>query len=214
MNATTFGLDLAKRVMQVHWVEGETGEICRRQLKRGQVLEFFARRAPAVIAMETCGSAHYWGRKLTALGHQVRLIAAQFVFHESMVDAWEAFREGAEAAFDPLVAAHVFGGILVGALMLWRLALRVTRGAPAAPAHEPQPLRIAAAVGHWAFYLIVLVMVASGLAAWFGGIGNAAEVHETLKPVLLLLVAVHGGAVVYHRGVLKQSVMQRLVRPG
>jgi len=79
MNATTFGLDLAKRVMQVHWVETETGEICRRQLKRGQLLEFFARRSPAVIAMEACGSAHYWGRKLTALGHQVRLIAAQFV---------------------------------------------------------------------------------------------------------------------------------------
>lgn len=79
MNATTFGLDLAKRVMQVHWVDVETGEICRRQLKRGQVLEFFARRAPAVIAMEACGSAHYWGRKLTGLGHQVRLIAAQFV---------------------------------------------------------------------------------------------------------------------------------------
>jgi transposase len=65
--------------MQLHWVEGETGEICRRQLKRGQLLEFFGRRAPAVIAMEACGSAHYWGRKLTALGHQVRLIAAQFV---------------------------------------------------------------------------------------------------------------------------------------
>lgn len=79
MNATTFGLDLAKRVMQVHWVETETGEICRRQLKRGQVLEFFARRAPGVIAMEACGSAHDWGRKLVGLGHQVRLIAAQFV---------------------------------------------------------------------------------------------------------------------------------------
>jgi transposase len=79
MNGTTFGLDLAKRVMQVHWVETETGEICRRQLKRGQVLEFFARREASVIAMEACGSAHYWGRKLTTLGHQVRLIAAQFV---------------------------------------------------------------------------------------------------------------------------------------
>jgi transposase len=79
MNATTFGLDLAKRVMQLHWVEMGSGEICRRQVKRGQVLECFARRAPAVIAMEACGSAHYWGRKLAALGHQVRLIAAQFV---------------------------------------------------------------------------------------------------------------------------------------
>src|SRR3989304_3992531 len=79
MEVTTFGLDLAKRVLQLHWVEMETGEICRRQLKRGQVLEFFANRERSVIAMEACGSAHYWARKLAGLGHEVRLIAAQFV---------------------------------------------------------------------------------------------------------------------------------------
>lgn len=79
MKITTFGLDLAKRVFQLHWVDMETGEICRRQLKRGQVLEFFGNRVPAVIAMEACGSAHYWGRKLAGLGHEVKLIAAQFV---------------------------------------------------------------------------------------------------------------------------------------
>lgn len=79
MKVTTFGLDLAKRVFQLHWVDMETGEICRRKLKRDQVLEFFANRAPSVIAMEACGSAHYWARKLAGLGHEVRLIAAQFV---------------------------------------------------------------------------------------------------------------------------------------
>ena len=79
MKNTTFGLDLAKRVFQLHWVDMETGEICRRQVKRKELLEFFANRAPAVIAMEACGSAHYWGRKLAALGHEVKLIAAQFV---------------------------------------------------------------------------------------------------------------------------------------
>jgi transposase len=79
MNVTTFGLDLAKRVFQLHWVERETGEICRRQLKRHQVAEFFANREPALIAMEACGSAHYWARKLGAMGHEVKLIAAQFV---------------------------------------------------------------------------------------------------------------------------------------
>jgi len=79
MKVTTFGLDLAKRFFQLHWVDMETGEICRRQLKRNDVVEFFANRAPSVIAMEACGSAHYWARKLTALGHQVKLIAAQFV---------------------------------------------------------------------------------------------------------------------------------------
>jgi len=70
---------LAKRVFQLHWVDMETGEICRRQLKRDQVAEFFANREPALVAMEACGSAHYWGRKLKGFGHEVRLIAAQFV---------------------------------------------------------------------------------------------------------------------------------------
>lgn len=79
MKVTIFGLDLAKRVFQLHWVDMETGEICRRQLKRNEMAEFFANRAPAVIATEACGSAHYWARKFAALGHEVRLIAAQFV---------------------------------------------------------------------------------------------------------------------------------------
>lgn len=79
MNCTVFGLDLAKRVFQLHWVDMETGEMCQRQLKRQQVAEFFANCTPGIIAMEACGSAHYWGRKLAAMGHEVRLIAGQFV---------------------------------------------------------------------------------------------------------------------------------------
>ena len=79
MQGTIFGLDLAKRIFQLHWIDAQTGEICRRQLRRGQLVEFFANRAPGVIAMEACGGAHYWGRKLTEMGHEVRLIAAQRV---------------------------------------------------------------------------------------------------------------------------------------
>lgn len=79
MEITTYGLDLAKKVMQLHWVDMETGEIHRQQLKRRALLEFFANRAPGIIAMEACGSAHYWGRELRKLGHEVRLIAPQFV---------------------------------------------------------------------------------------------------------------------------------------
>ena len=79
MQVTTYGLDLAKRVMQLHWVNLETGEIHRKQLKRRALLEFFANRQPGIVAMEACGSAHYWGRELRKLGHEVRLIAAQFV---------------------------------------------------------------------------------------------------------------------------------------
>lgn len=79
MKITTFGMDLAKRVFQLHWVDMDTGEICRRQLKRNEVAEYFANRTASVVVMEACGSAHYWARKLTTLGHEVKLIAAQFV---------------------------------------------------------------------------------------------------------------------------------------
>ena len=79
MNVTTYGLDLAKRVLQVHWVEPETGEVKRKALARADVSAFFALRRPGVVAMEACGSAHHWGRLLKGFGHEVRLIAAQFV---------------------------------------------------------------------------------------------------------------------------------------
>jgi transposase len=79
MNVTMYGLDLAKRVFQVHWVEPETGEVRRKALARADVSAFFARRQPGLVAMEACGSAHHWGRLLRSLGHEVRMIAAQFV---------------------------------------------------------------------------------------------------------------------------------------
>jgi transposase len=79
MKTTTYGLDLAKQVFQVHWVDVTTGEVRRKTLKRAQVSAFFARAPRGVVAMEACGSAHHWGRLLSSFGHEVKLIAAQFV---------------------------------------------------------------------------------------------------------------------------------------
>jgi transposase len=76
---TTYGLDLAKQVFQVHWVDGDSGEIHRKTLPRNKVSVFFATAKRGVVAMEACGSAHHWGRLLSNLGHAVKLIAAQFV---------------------------------------------------------------------------------------------------------------------------------------
>src|SRR6185437_12525455 len=55
MNVTTYGLDLAKRIFQVHWVEPDTGELKSKALGRAEVAAFFARRTPGVVAMESCG---------------------------------------------------------------------------------------------------------------------------------------------------------------
>ncbi len=51
----------------------------RRKLKRSQFLPFFAKLAPTVIGLEACGSSHHWARELMALGHEVKLVPAQYV---------------------------------------------------------------------------------------------------------------------------------------
>jgi transposase len=53
-------LDIAKNVMQLHWVDNETGEIGRKKLGRAKLSDFFARLQPARVVMEACGSAHHW----------------------------------------------------------------------------------------------------------------------------------------------------------
>jgi len=79
MKITTIGIDLAKNVFQVHGVD-ERGKVgLKKQLKRAQVLPFFANREPCLIGMEACAGAHFWARKLQALGHTVKLMAPQYV---------------------------------------------------------------------------------------------------------------------------------------
>lgn len=79
MNATTYAIDTAKSVFQLHWVEPDTGEIHRKKLQRAKLMEFFARLLPSRIVMEACGGAHHWGRELSKLGHQVDLLPAHKV---------------------------------------------------------------------------------------------------------------------------------------
>ena len=73
------GMDTSKSVFQVHGVNGVEQAVLRRQLRRHQVLGFFARLAPTKIGMEACGGAHYWARELRALGHEVLLPPPQYV---------------------------------------------------------------------------------------------------------------------------------------
>lgn len=75
----TVGLDLAKNVFQVHGAETRGAAVLRKKLRRAQVLEFFAELPPCLVAMEACGGAHFWGRELSRLGHDIRLIPPAYV---------------------------------------------------------------------------------------------------------------------------------------
>ena len=72
-------IDLAKTVFQVHGVDAAGAAVVKRKLRRGQVLEVFARLDPCLVGMEACAGAHYWARELTALGHEVRIMPPSHV---------------------------------------------------------------------------------------------------------------------------------------
>ena len=76
---SVLGLDLAKNVFQLHGVDADGEVIVRKQLKRSQVRQFFAKLAPCLIGMEACSGAHYWSRELSQFGHTVRMMAPAFV---------------------------------------------------------------------------------------------------------------------------------------
>jgi transposase len=71
---STIGLDLAKKIFEVHAVDAAGTAVARRSLRRGQVLGWFGKLAPCLIGMEACATAHYWARELRRLGHEVKLI--------------------------------------------------------------------------------------------------------------------------------------------
>jgi transposase len=73
------GLDIAKNVFQVHGVDRHGEAVLRKRLRRSQGSMFFEQLTPCLVGMEATRSAHYWARVLTAYGHDVRLIAPQFV---------------------------------------------------------------------------------------------------------------------------------------
>src|SRR5258706_2934584 len=79
MKITTVGIDLAKNLFQVHGVNEHGKAVLKKQLRRDQVAEFYAQLPRCRIGMEACGSPHHWARKLGGFGHNVRLMAPQFV---------------------------------------------------------------------------------------------------------------------------------------
>lgn len=79
MKITTVGLDIAKSVFHFVGVNKAGKLVRKKMLKRSELLSAIARLEPCLIVMEACGGANYWAREFTQLGHEVKLIAPQFV---------------------------------------------------------------------------------------------------------------------------------------
>jgi transposase len=79
MGEISIGIDSAKRVFQVHAVDGDGNLVLKKKLGRESVLAFFAKLPPCLVGMEACGAAHHWAREIAALGHDVRLMPPNYV---------------------------------------------------------------------------------------------------------------------------------------
>ena len=73
------GMDTSKHIFQLHGVNAAESPVLRKKLRRKEMVAFFAKIAPTVIAIEACGASHQWARLLQSFGHTVKLIAPQLV---------------------------------------------------------------------------------------------------------------------------------------
>src|SRR5450631_271401 len=79
MNATIVAVDLAKNIFEIAAADADWRVAQRSRLPRAKFFGFFVQLEPCQVVMEACGSAHYWARRISALGHTVRLLPAHYV---------------------------------------------------------------------------------------------------------------------------------------
>lgn len=141
------------------------------------------------------------------------LIIIQVLFHDGISDAWEAIEKGQEVSgIAPII--HVAPGLLVLVLVLVRIFLRFKHGVPAAPEGGSWLLENAAKVVQLGLYALLLLIPFSGMAAWFGGVSQAADAHQLFFKALLALTLLHTLAALFHHYVLKDGLLDRMKRPG
>jgi transposase len=73
------GMDTSKSVFQLHGVDESETVVVRRQLRRTEMIRYFEKLPPVLVAIESCGSSHHWARLLQSFGHEVKLIPPQYV---------------------------------------------------------------------------------------------------------------------------------------
>ncbi|MBT8409149.1 MAG: cytochrome b/b6 domain-containing protein [Alphaproteobacteria bacterium] len=141
------------------------------------------------------------------------LVAAQLVLHDPIEWAFDKSVETGAFVFTAGGIAHLASGTLVLGLVMWRLILRNERGAPAAPAGEPDWAKRVSRIAHLAFYALLLALPITGAATWGVLSETGGDVHETLSNVLFALILAHVGAVLVHQFVWKTGLIRRMVAP-
>lgn len=166
-------------------------------------------------AVSTTGIEGYSGLQITLHWTIVVLVVVQFISHDAMEDFFDGVEHGTASGppSDPMALTHVVSGLLILLLILFRLAVRLRRGAPALPADLSPLLRIGAKASHHALYALLVVIPLAGIAAVATGSGAAGGLHATLVLVLWVVVGLHVLAALYHGVIRRDGVFSRIFVP-
>jgi hypothetical protein len=125
---TAVGLDLAKQIIQVHAIDAAGRVVLRKAVRRERLLALLAQLPCCVVGMEACSGAHHWARELKKLGHEPRIMAAEFArpFRKSL-----AAKNDANGCRGDLYGSHTTEHALGGAQEC--RAAGVAEPAPGAP---------------------------------------------------------------------------------
>jgi cytochrome b561 len=140
------------------------------------------------------------------------LVLVQFFSSDGMEESFDAFLDSAVPVAADLRFAnlHAICGLTILVLMLARLYLRLTRGAPALPASEPRLAKFAAHATHGLFYVLLIGMPISGSVAWFLGVEPAGDAHGTAATILLVLIGLHLAGALAQALVFRSNVLTRM----
>ena len=144
----------------------------------------------------------------------VVLVVFQFVANGGMVSSWRALVDGKAppAEAEVMTALHIAAGGVILLMVLSRIYLRFTRGAPPPPADEHRLLQFAAEAVHLAIYVSLLVLPVTGVLAWFAVIPLAGILHGWLTNLLLGAIALHIGGALFQHFVRRSNVLIRMFR--
>jgi cytochrome b561 len=135
------------------------------------------------------------------------LILVAWLSGEGAEEAMEAIEEGGTVGFVP----HVAFGLAILTLVVVRIFVRLSRGAPSAPG-EPGSLAVKAADwGHRLIYLLMIAVPLGGASVFFLGL-DVGEVHGLAANVLMLVVLGHALMALYHQYVLKDGLLRRMMK--
>lgn len=149
------------------------------------------------------------------------LMGSQFLLSDGISAAWRAFRQagaGSASGLAPVAGTlaweHIIVGVLVLAFAVWRIAARLSRGAPGPAQGETALQVLASKVVHLGLYAVMVGLPVTGLLAWYGQITTMGDLHLLAKTAFIGLVALHVAGAAYNQWVLRNGLIGRMMRSG